>query len=37
VWKFHERFAGAVRVSESELDYFYDLRALQIDALLDKY
>ena len=24
VWKFHERF-GAVRVSETDLDYFYHL------------
>ena len=37
VWKFHERFAGAVRVSESELEYRYEVRAPQIDALLDKY
>jgi hypothetical protein len=37
VWKFHERFAGATRVDESELDFFYVVRSEQVERLLDKY
>jgi len=37
VWKFHEKFSGAERVRETELDYFYVLRKEQIDNLLRKY
>ena len=37
VWKFHERFAGAVRVRETELDYFYVVPGPRIEALLAKY
>ena len=37
VWKFHEKFAGATRVRESELDYFYVVDDRQIETLLNKY
>jgi len=37
VWKFHERFSGATRVHETELDYFYVMGERQIDLLLAKY
>lgn len=36
VWQFHERF-GAVRVSEDELDYFYELGLDAIRDSLEKY
>ena len=37
VWRFHERFAGAKRVRETELDYFYVVDEAKVDALLRKY
>jgi hypothetical protein len=37
VWKFHEKFSGATRVRETELDYFYVMGEQQIDVLLRKY
>lgn len=37
VWKFHERFAGATRVRETELDYFYVVAGAEVERLLAKY
>lgn len=36
VWKFHERF-GAVRVKESEFDYFYVLESSEIKSSMHRY
>jgi hypothetical protein len=36
VWKFHERF-GAMRVGESEVDYFYEISSNEIDASFHRY
>jgi RimJ/RimL family protein N-acetyltransferase len=37
VWKFHEKFSGAIRVGETELDYLYLIGQVQIQALLQRY
>jgi len=37
VWRFHERFSGAVRVRATELDYFYVLGEERIETLLARY
>jgi len=36
VWQFHERF-GAVRIGETEIDYFYSLSDKSIQASLSRY
>lgn len=36
VWRFHERF-GAMRIRETELDYFYEISAENIEASIRRY
>ena len=37
VWKFHENIFGAVLVSESDVDRYYEISADEIDQRLEKY
>ncbi|MDA8914087.1 GNAT family N-acetyltransferase [Amylibacter sp.] len=37
VWKFHENIFGAVLVSETDLDRFYEVSTEEIDMRLQKY
>jgi hypothetical protein len=37
VWYFHEKFFGAERVSETDIDYFYVVRRKTINEMLMKY
>lgn len=37
VWKFHEKIFGAVLVSETEVDRFYEVRSEEIDNRLKRY
>ncbi len=36
VWKFHESF-GAIRIKESDIDYFYKINSFAIDSSIKKY
>ena len=37
VWNFHEKFFSAKRVSETDIDYFYVVDKVTIDAMLIRY